>query len=718
MEEPSVLDYLKSKIYFWRKNDLEIPSNLPFDFSSQLDESTLSVENLQKIGAGQELGVKGLLAAFLSLVPLAVVLVAITAQRLLEPPDRSPVTAVILYGLAAAILIWNVLSGRWVLPAGKEEGSGLFSISYRRVPGIITIGLIPISFLLFYGNKFTELNVIFWLINILFFLTTFWENPQATWESITGKFLSWKKNPGWTIRITPWLVLLTICFALAIYFRFHALNAVPGEMFSDHAEKLLDVSDVMSGDTSIFFPRNTGREAVQMYLTAAAALLAGTGLSFISLKIGTVLAGLFTLPFLYLIGKQIGGKWVGLFALILSGIGYWPNLISRIGLRFPLYPLFVAPTLYFLIRGLKNKNRMDLLLSGLALGLGLHGYSPFRIVPFVVLIAFGLYFLHSQSLEKRKNLGIMLLLLALAAFIIFLPLLKYITEEPVMFGLRAFTRMGSTERPLPGPALGIFLTNTWNAITMFFWDNGSIWVHSVVGRPALDVITAAFLFLGIIALSIRYVRKRDWMDLFMILSIPLLMMPSILSLAFPDENPSLNRTAGAIIPVFIIAAYGMVSFLSSLIEKIRGIRGKVFAGIMVIFLLGLSINQNYDLVFNQFNRQFMSGALNTSEIGSVVKAFTSLSGTPDTAYVVPYPYWVDTRLVGINAGYPTKDFALFPEGFEKTTEDPRTKLFILNPQDQADLDKIKLIYPDGILSTYKAKIEGKDFLTYLVPEKK
>lgn len=718
MEEPSVLDYLKSKLYFWRKNEVDISSSLSSDGSELLDESSLSVEDLQETGVGQSVGVKGLLAALLSLVPLAVVLVAITAQHLLEPPDRNPVTAVILYGLAAAILIWNILSGKWVLPAGQEEGSGLFSITYRRVPGIITLGLIPISFFLFYGNKFTEFNVILWLITILFFLITFWENPQETWERIKNKFLSWKKNPGWTIRITPWLVLLLACFALAIYFRFYALNEVPGEMFSDHAEKLLDVSDVLSGNTSIFFPRNTGREAIQMYLTAAVALIAGTGLSFISLKIGTVLAGLFTLPFIYLIGKQIGGRWVGLFAFILAGVGYWPNVISRIGLRFPLYPLFVAPTFYFLIRGLKNGNRTDLLLSGLALGLGLHGYSPFRFVPFVVLIAFGLYFLHSRLVEKRKNLGNMLLLLALAALIIFLPLLKYMTEEPVMFALRAFTRLGSTERPLPGPALGIFLTNTWNAIIMFFWDNGSIWVHSVIGRPALDVITAAFLLLGFIALSIRYIKKRDWMDIFMILSIPLLMMPSILSLAFPDENPSLNRTAGAIIPVFIIAAYGMVSFLSNLVEKIRGVRGKVFAGITVIFLLGLSINQNYDLVFNQFNRQFISGALNTSEIGAVVKAFSVLGGTPDTAYVVPYPYWVDTRLVGINAGYPTKDFALSPESFEKTTEDSRTKLFILNPQDQADLDKIKSIYPDGILSTYKAKIEGKDFLTYLVPEKK
>ena len=34
-----------------------------------------------------------------------------------------------------------------------------------------------------------------------------------------------------------------------------------------------------------------------------------------------------------------------------------------------------------------------------------------------------------------------------------------------------------------------------------------------------------------------------------LLSIPLLMLPSILSLAFPDENPALNRAAGDLTPV-------------------------------------------------------------------------------------------------------------------------------------------------------------------------
>jgi hypothetical protein len=64
---------------------------------------------------------------------------------------------------------------------------------------------------------------------------------------------------------------LLAALLLVIFFRFYWLDRVPGEMFSDHAEKLIDVSDVLNGQAHVFFPRNTGREAIQMYLTAAVA---------------------------------------------------------------------------------------------------------------------------------------------------------------------------------------------------------------------------------------------------------------------------------------------------------------------------------------------------------------------------------------------------------------------------------------------------------------
>ena len=79
---------------------------------------------------------------------------------------------------------------------------------------------------------------------------------------------------------------------------------------------------------------------------------------------------------------------------------------------------------------------------------------------------------------------------------------------------------------------------------MFNIDDGEIWVHSVPHRPALDTVSAALFLLGVVLILIRYIRNRHWLDLFLLISIPLLLMPSILSLAFPGENPALNRAGG------------------------------------------------------------------------------------------------------------------------------------------------------------------------------
>ncbi len=175
--------------------------------------------------------------------------------------------------------------------------------------------------------------------------------------------------------------------------------------------------------------------------------------------------------------------------------------------------MFVAPTLYYLIRGLRTSNRNDFILAGLALGIGLHGYTPIRILPLVVLVAVGLYLLHPQARGKRLQTISGLLVLVLVSLIVFLPLLRFALEYPTLFDLRAFSRLGTTERPLPGPALVIFLKNLWNASIMFFWSDGQIWVHSVTNSPALDIISAALYYLGVVLLLVRYIRRRTWQDL-------------------------------------------------------------------------------------------------------------------------------------------------------------------------------------------------------------
>jgi len=105
---------------------------------------------------------------------------------------------------------------------------------------------------------------------------------------------------------------------------------------------------------------------------------------------------------------------------------------------------------------------------------------------------------------------------------------------------------------------------------------------------------------------------------------------------------------------------------------------------------------------------------NTSEVGQVIRGFADSVGSLDSAWVIPYPYWMDTRLVGMNAGFPTKDYALQPDQIDATTGDPRAKLFIFKEEDQQTFARLTALYPQGRLKIYPSRIPTKEFWVFTV----
>ena len=264
--------------------------------------------------------------------------------------------------------------------------------SIRRGPFILAILFSAATFVMMGGNKFTSLNITLWILSIVFFLRAFWLSEPRSTSLPRFDLKSFFTSTEWNIRITRSALLVFAMIAVIVFFRTYRLYDVPPEMTSDHAEKLMDVYDITQGQFSIYFPRNTGREPLYIYLCALFAELF-TGTSFLTLKVVAVIGGLLTLPYIYLLGKEFGSERIGLLAVLFAGIGYWPSVIERFGLRISFYPLFAAPTLYYIIRGLRRENRNDFILAGIALGIGLNGYTPFRIMPFVVVALFGVYLL-------------------------------------------------------------------------------------------------------------------------------------------------------------------------------------------------------------------------------------------------------------------------------------------------------------------------------------
>jgi hypothetical protein len=648
----------------------------------------------------------------------ASILSLLIGQFFLEPPNQKLFLGIVFYAVGAAFLVLSILLKDWkfssIPDADPENELDKWNVNWKAF-SMGTISMV-VSFIFLTGNFFNWLNLLFWGVAILCYVQAFSEDDLYT-RAIKKVFGLFSRQVDFSalIKIRWWHVLLAMLTLIILFYRFYQLNQVPGELFSDQGEKLADVSDILAGQYSVYFERNTGREGLQMYLTALIIQVFGTGVSFLSLKLGTVFAGLITLPFIYLLGKEIANKQVGAIAFFLAGIAYWPNVISRVGLRFPLYPLFVAPTLYYLIRGLRHSRKSDFVLSGIFLGLGLHGYSPARMIPIVVVIAVLIFLLHMKTREDKTGSVMGLMVVAMMSFVLFMPLFHYLLGNMDMFSYRAMTRIGTLEAAYPGNPMLIFVENLFKASVMFFWKNGEVWVHSIPNRPALDIVSAVFYFVGSVYVLIRYIQKRNWVDLFLLLSVPLLMMPSILSLAFPGENPSLNRSGGAIIPVFILIAIGLEGFLRTLVSQAKQAGRKPYLAIVLGFLFfSFALMQNYTLVFNDYKDRFLRGAWNSSDMGAIIKQFAETYGDYEHAYVVPFDYWVDTTLVGITAQNKVVNIAIWPEDFHKTLSYDGAKLFILKPDDIENIAALHALYPSGVFWRHEDQYEGKDFLVLFV----
>jgi len=618
-------------------------------------------------------------------------------QALLEPPRRWWPLGVAL--LLVGVALW------WRSLASREAEACTFEVRFPtvRVRWVwigVAASLGTAAFWLFRGNRWSWLNLSLWLGALVAGVGACWQREEQR-----------KQREPWAGRL-PLLPFVSILL-MAVVFRLVALSQVPANPWSDHAEKLEDVCELGEGTLRVFFPRNTGREGLQMYWTFLVGKLAGTGVSFESLKLGTALFGLLTVPLVFFLAREIAGSGAGFAAMFFFGVAYWPNVISRIGLRFPLYPLFAAAVLLSLFRGLCRGSGNDLVLTGVFLGLGLHGYTAFRIVPFVVvvLLAFAWF-------QQREEAGWGRLVAAVAvvgwlALLVFLPLASFaLSGGWGDFWFRSTTRVSGVEHALPGPAVLVFLENVVRALAMGNLDNGEIFAISVPGRPALDVASAALFLLGATSAAWHWVRQRCFPFAALLLALPLLQLPSSLSLAFPNENPAPNRAAAAAVVMFVLV--GVAAARLWQLQKQAPASGRLALGLLFGASAVFSAWQNARLVFAEFATANRAHHFDSNAVAWVVQEFLAGGGKLENVHIVRVPHWMDTRLPALLAGVCHVDLGLDRELLDEALTGPGRKLFIVKDDDNQAQEALREKAPGARFLRYPTNAPPGFFLGVVV----
>ncbi len=323
------------------------------------------------------------------------------------------------------------------------------------------------------------------------------------------------------------------------------------------------------------------------------------------------------------------------------------------------------------------------------------------------------------------------LVMAGAAAVAFTPLWRFGLERPDLFWFRSLTRASSLETGQTFNPLSRFLVNVWNAALQFNYRGDVVWVNTVSWEPQLDVVSGAlfvfgFLYVLLAIVGVFYLGRRR-IGVFaerrftagaLLVSLVMLLMPSMLALAFPIENPSVFRACNAPPVVMIFVALPLV-LVARQVQEALGRWGTVAAAILIGVVLLAATVQNYRSYFEVYDAQFRRTAGNTSEMAAVLKGFTESAGDIDHAWIVAYPDWVDTRNVFLTMGLGQRNnyipSAQLAALVEPMVNDPAAKIFLLSPQDQSGLRALQSAFPNVEAMTYQSRSVGKDFIVFLVP---
>ena len=274
MEEPSVLDYLKSKIFPWKYPPVSFSSfeqvaeertaelaqtDSPFGISEEKEESQPVITTVPAPKATPKSAGAGI-----PWISLAALVLAILAQASMAPAQtREWLAGVILLILSMFCLEIAVRRGDWQIRAVPQESDATDPPTIK-LPFLVTGLVLAIAAFFSYSNLlFTPFNLLINLAALYFILRAFWipSTRQDNLPALLRKF-----SRPLDIRLEPASIFKSLLIIagviLVIFFRFYRIEQTPLEMNSDHAEKILDISRVLIGQTSIFFPNNGGREAL------------------------------------------------------------------------------------------------------------------------------------------------------------------------------------------------------------------------------------------------------------------------------------------------------------------------------------------------------------------------------------------------------------------------------------------------------------------------
>ncbi len=350
--------------------------------------------------------------------------------------------------------------------------------------------------------------------------------------------------PTW---ITPTRLLLAGIVLAAASLRLASLADLPPGLYPDEATEGNDALAALEGRWDWFYPGNNGREGLYANLQSIALAVAGVREPWV-LRLVSALAGILTVPGMYLLGRELWGRRAGLIAAALLAGSFWHVVFSRVGFRAILAPLVLVFALWALLAGVRRvregANGWPLAaLGGFLAGVGLHTYIAFRAAG-LAFAAIGIALI-ACARDARRRVAAALALAGVCAAIAAAPLAHYFATHPGSFGERADqVAAWETERPAREIARNVALM-----AGMLAWNGDRNWRHNDSGAPAVALPVLACTLVGA---ALLWRRKHDAAIVGALLVAGAL--PAVLS---NEGMPHALRGILLVVPVMLLSAFAL-----------------------------------------------------------------------------------------------------------------------------------------------------------------
>jgi hypothetical protein len=386
----------------------------------------------------------------------------------------------------------------------------------------------------------------------------------------------------------PNLSVLVALLLLAAVLRIHGLSQMTNMLHHDEAYYGIDaVSLVQNPRLTAYFPNNTGREGLWMYLLAPSVAIFGA--TPFALRLVSVFVGILSVAAIYPLAREFFGKQGAVWAVGAMAVLYWHVHLSHIAFRANTFPLVGALAMAALLKA-QRRNR-GWISAGLWLGLLLYTYIAARVwVAYAVLwlVLWGIWmFFRQPPSPKHQGRGL---------FQGMTPLLySSVRNEPALMerGLGGEVKYGAfialiiialMSIPLlialatpseTTAALSRAAAADWHEIQLNIQHWMNAWfqsgdpnpTHNLPERPVLDMPLTILTVIGVG--GFWFVVRKKWLIFWWLGLVGASFIPTILSTA----TPHYLRGLGVLVPLALLIGAGGAFITSILLPLSIDVRG-------------------------------------------------------------------------------------------------------------------------------------------------